>query len=82
MFVFARKRQKKDKQNTFYIYLCKSSRVEGKVTCKNRYVGKIDDTGLKNRDFTFLEKKKNEFTIKEISIILDKLNAMADRYNT
>lgn len=76
MYVNAKKRQNKKNIQVFYIYLCESHRVQGKVKNTQRYVGSIDQEAINERDYSFLEGK--DFTDEEMEIVKDKLDTMAN----
>lgn len=79
MYVNAKKRANKKEIEVFYIYLCESVRIEGKVKNTQRYVGSINEEKLAENDYSFLEKKQSEFTDKEMEIVVDKLDSMASK---
>lgn len=74
MYVNAKQRKNKKEVNVYYIYLCESHRIEGKVKNTQRYVGSINEERLAERDYSFLEEK--ELTKEEIQIVEDKLDLL------
>lgn len=76
MYINARERINK-KGKMFYIYVCVSRRIDGKVTNTQRYVGKISTEQLAENDYSFLESPKIELTDKEKDLIVSKLERMA-----
>lgn len=77
MYVNAKQRKNKYNTRIYYIYLCESHRVEGKVKNTQRYVGSINEERLEERDYSFLEETKLEITEKEMEIVKDKLDTLA-----
>lgn len=80
MYINAKQRENKHKVKVYYIYLCESVRVEGRVKNTQRYVGSIKETELAEQNFDFLAEKEEGFTIDEMTIIINKLNEMANKY--
>lgn len=79
MYVNAKKRMNKKDIEVFYIYLCESVRVEGVVKNTQRYVGSINEEQLAMKDYTFMDKNREKFTDKELSIVTDKLDKMTSQ---
>ncbi|MBP1965186.1 hypothetical protein [Paenibacillus aceris] len=48
MYIRVKKRQSKNNENVFYLYLCESKRVEGKVTSRQRYLLSVKEQDLMN----------------------------------
>lgn len=78
MYVNAKQRANKKQVKVFYIYLCESHRVDGKVKNTQRYVGSINEERLAERDYSFLEETKLEITVKETELVKDKLDTLAE----
>lgn len=77
MYINARERTNKKDIKVFYIYICVSRRIEGKVTNTQKYVGRIDIGQLAEKDFSFLDNPKFELNEVEKNLILNKLERMA-----
>lgn len=57
-----------------YVYLCKSMRVNGKVTNKQEYVGSVKQCDLETLDFVnFLRKYEDDISVKEMFELKNKL---------
>ena len=74
MYVNAKQRTNKKDVKVFYIYLCESNRIEGKVVNTQRYVGSIKEDALQEEDYTSLKEKLEELTDEEIKIVMEKLD--------
>lgn len=77
MYINARERINKKDQKVFYLYLCVSRRIDGKVTNTQKYIGKIDEKCLEEKDYSFLESPKIKLSEKDIDIVLRKLEELS-----
>lgn len=75
MYVNLKQRENKKNIKVYYIYVCESKRVDGKVKNTQRYFGSIKETELVEEDLTMLHEALTEgkFTNKEIWKVEDKL---------
>ena len=79
MYITLKERENKRGIKTYYIYVCESKRVEGKVVNKQRYAGSVKETELKENDYSFLMElvRTGKWTSQEVYKIEDKLKAKA-----
>lgn len=79
MYVNLKQRTNKKNIKVFYIYVCESVRIEGKVKNTQKYFGNIKETELVNDDYTILANamQSGKWDIKEIWKVEEKLKEKA-----
>ena len=76
MYVNLKKRKNKKDVEVLYVYLCESVRVDGKVVNTQRYVGSINEERLAERDYSFIEERRDNFKQEEVKLVIDKLDSI------
>lgn len=79
MYIRVKKRLAKNNGNVFYLYLCESKRIEGKVTNKQRYLFSAREQDLVNEDYieklraklSMLEHDELQMLEKKVSEVVD-----------
>lgn len=66
MYIGVKQRQNKHSEQVFYLYLCQSKRVEGKVTNKQKYLLSVREKDLLNG--TFKEKFNTKLSSVEYEV--------------
>lgn len=79
MYVNLKQRTNKKNIRVFYVYVCESVRVEGKVKNTQKYFGSINELALIEGDYTILADamQSGKWDIKEIWKVEEKLKEKA-----
>ena len=70
MYITVKKRENKKDISVFYLYVCESVRVEGKVKNTQRYFGSINETDLADDNLEVLDKAEETGKWKEDEVEL------------
>jgi len=81
MYIRVKKRENKNGKQVFFLYLCESKRVEGKVTNKQKYLLSIREQDLMNGCYneqfrtklSALESEERQMVEKKVLETLEKL---------
>lgn len=80
MYVAFKNRENKYKEKIYYVYLCESKRVDGKVRNTQRYVTSVKQNDIVSGRYKelFAENTKliEMFTVDEMAIVYEKLESM------
>jgi hypothetical protein len=73
MYIRAKKRENKNREQVFYLYLCESKRKEGKVINKQKYLLSVKEQDLMNGVYKeIFSTKLSILENNEVKRILDK----------
>lgn len=87
MYINVKNRKNKKDVKVFYLYVCESHRVEGKVKNTQKYFGSIKETDILDGDFSaldeaFADDKWSEDEIDKVKLKLESILSDLKRQST
>lgn len=87
MYINIKNRTNKKDVEVFYLYVCESHRVEGRVKNTQKYFGSIKETDILNEDFSsldnaFADDKWSEDEIDKVKLKLENISYDLEKQST